>query len=45
MEPEDLRWELEGLDLEILHEIERTVGAGKYHGGIAAVAQVLAVKS
>jgi SAM-dependent methyltransferase len=45
MEPHDLRKELAGLDLEIAHEIVRTVSAGKYHGGNAAVVQVLAVKS
>lgn len=39
---ETLRRELAGLDLEIGREIERDVTEGKYHGGRAAVVQVLA---
>ena len=39
---ETLRRELEGLDLEIGREIERDVTEGKYHGGRAAVVQILA---
>lgn len=44
MEPDDLRRELEGLDVETFQEIERTVSAGKYHGGTAVVLQILAAK-
>jgi SAM-dependent methyltransferase len=39
---EDLRAELTGLELAIGREIERDVTEGKYHGGRAAVVQVLA---
>jgi len=44
MEPKALRDELNGLELEIAHEIERPVAAGKYHDGTAAVVQILAAK-
>ena len=44
MEPEVLRNELGGLDVEISHEITRPIAAGKYHDGIAAVMQILAIK-
>jgi len=44
MELEIIRQELPGLRLEIGREIEREVVEGKYHGGIAAVVQILAVK-
>jgi SAM-dependent methyltransferase len=37
-----LRGELRGLEFEIGREIERDVTEGKYHGGRAAVVQVLA---
>jgi SAM-dependent methyltransferase len=39
---EGLRTELAGLDFEIGREIERDVTEGKYHGGRAAVVQVMA---
>jgi SAM-dependent methyltransferase len=39
---EALRAELAGLEFEIGREIERDVTEGKYHGGRAAVVQVLA---
>lgn len=39
---EAVRAELAGLDLEIGRETERDVTEGKYHGGRAAVVQVLA---
>ena len=39
-----LRRELAGLEFEIGREIEREVTEGKYHGGRAAVVQVLARK-
>lgn len=44
MEPEDLRRELVGLQLELLHEIERTVVEGNGHTGTGAVVQVLGIK-
>jgi SAM-dependent methyltransferase len=40
-----LRRELVGLDFEIGRELEREVTEGKYHGGRAAVVQVLARRS
>ncbi len=39
---ESIRRELAGLELEIGREIERDVTEGKYHGGRAAVVQVVA---
>lgn len=39
---EELRTDLAGLEIEIGREIERDVTEGKYHGGRAAVVQVLA---
>ncbi len=39
---EDLRRDLRGLDLEIGREVERDVTEGKYHGGRAAVVQIVA---
>ena len=44
MELEIVRQELPGLRLEIGREIEREVVEGKYHGGVASVIQILAVK-
>lgn len=41
---EALQQELQGLELELVHEIERDVIEGKYHHGRAAVVQVLARK-
>jgi SAM-dependent methyltransferase len=41
---EALRRELQGLELELAHEIEREVHEGKYHHGRAAVVQILARK-
>jgi len=40
-----LRQELPGLRFEIAREIERPVVEGKYHGGTAAVVQIVAVKT
>lgn len=42
---EMLRQELQGLDFEVAHEIERDVIEGKYHHGRAAVVQILARKN
>jgi SAM-dependent methyltransferase len=39
-----LQQELQGLELEVAHEIERDVHEGKYHHGRAAVVQILARK-
>ena len=39
-----LQQELQGLELELAHEIEREVHEGKYHHGRAAVVQILARK-
>jgi SAM-dependent methyltransferase len=44
MELADLRLELQGLDFEIAHEIERPGSEGRYHRGRVAVVQVLAGK-
>ena len=44
MELEIIRQELPGLRFEIAREVERTLAEGKYHNGLAAVVQVLAVK-
>jgi SAM-dependent methyltransferase len=44
MELEIIRQELPGLRFEIAREIERELAEGKYHNGIAAVVQLLAVK-
>ncbi len=40
-----LQQELQGLQLELAHEIERDVIEGKYHHGRAAVVQILARKT
>ena len=44
MELEIVRQELPGLRFEIAREVERDVGEGKYHNGIASVVQIIAVK-
>jgi SAM-dependent methyltransferase len=41
---DDLTRELDGLEVELGQEIEREVTEGKYHGGRAAVVQVVAKK-
>ncbi len=45
MDPDDLRRELAGLELERLEELEREVVEGKYHTGVARVVQVIARKA
>ena len=40
----DLRRELDGLDFEIAHEIDREVLEGRYHTGLSAVVQILAIR-
>jgi len=40
----DLRGELQGLRLEHAVEVDREIHEGRYHSGLAAVVQVLAVK-
>jgi SAM-dependent methyltransferase len=45
MDLDVVRQELPGLRFEIAREIERPVVEGKYHGGTAAVIQILAVKT
>ena len=42
MELSVVRQELPGLHFEIAREVERDLGEGKYHRGVAAVVQVLA---
>ena len=44
MTAEGLREELAGLRFEILREVEREVVEGRYHTGLGAVVQALAVK-
>ncbi len=44
MELEIVRQELPGLRFEIAREIEREAAEGKYHRGLSAVVQILAVK-
>jgi cyclopropane fatty-acyl-phospholipid synthase-like methyltransferase len=44
MQLTDLREELNGLQFEIAHEIEREIHEGKYHDGHSAVVQILAYK-
>ena len=44
MEPDVIRQELPGLQFEVFRETERPVTEGKYHGGTAAVVQILASK-
>jgi len=44
MTAEDLKRELDGLDVEILEELERDVVEGKFHTGRGAVVQLLARK-
>ncbi|MCG6950228.1 MAG: class I SAM-dependent methyltransferase [Acidobacteria bacterium] len=39
-----IRQELPGLRFEVAREVEREITAGKYHGGIGSVLQILAVK-
>ncbi len=41
---EELKQELSGLDFEIGRELDRDVREGRYHGGLSAVVQVLAVR-
>jgi len=41
-EPEQLREDFAGLQLERLEELEREVAEGQYHNGLGAVVQVLA---
>lgn len=43
-EIETLSPDLEGLQFETAHEIERSLVEGKYHNGVAAVVQILAFK-
>jgi len=45
MEPDIIRQELPGLQFEVFRETERPVTEGKYHGGTAAVVQILAAKA
>lgn len=42
---EDLKNDLQGLDLSIAHETERRIIEGKLHTGLGSVAQVVAIKS
>ncbi len=44
VEPDDLRAEFEGLEIERLEELERDVKEGPYHHGVAAVVQLVARK-
>lgn len=44
VEPEDLRSEFEGLEIERLQELERDVVEGEYHNGRAAVVQMIGRK-
>ena len=44
MDPDDLRGELAGLELERMEELEREVHEGRYHNGVASVVQVVARK-
>lgn len=44
VEPEDLRTEFRGLEIERLEELERDVKEGPYHQGVAAVVQMVARK-
>ena len=41
----DLRQDLEGLDLDIAREIEREIYEGRYHAGLSAVVQILGRKN
>lgn len=43
-EPNDIRADLSGLDLEIMREIVRDISEGRYHRGPGAVVQALGVK-
>jgi hypothetical protein len=44
MSLESLQQELQDLELEVAHEVERDVLEGKYHHGRAAVVQILGRK-
>ena len=44
MELDAIRQELPGLRFEIARELERPLDEGRYHQGVAAVAQILAIK-
>jgi SAM-dependent methyltransferase len=40
-----LQQELDGLEFQLAHEIERTISEGQFHDGMGAVVQLIAVKS
>ena len=44
VEPEELEAQFAGWNLKVLHRVERQIDEGKYHSGVSATTQLVAVK-